>query len=256
MMARLKALLFDVDGTLADTEANGHRVAFNKAFVEAGLDWHWGVELYADLLLVTGGKERLCYYFEEHLKRCDDHSKNTALAANLHKLKTKHYLHMLQEGEITLRPGVERLLNEARGSDLRLAIVTTTTPANVSFLLKANLGEDAPDWFEVIAAGDCVLAKKPAADIYHYTLKAMGLKADEVLAIEDSENGLVSATAAGINTIVTCNDYTQDQNFDDALIVLNKMGEKNDPFIVLDGDAGEHEFLNMSLIHFLYAQTN
>jgi len=161
-MYSLKALIFDVDGTLADTERDGHRPAFNLAFLEAGLDWDWTVELYGELLAVTGGKERILYYLRhwrpEFLERPD----LTDFVAGLHQRKTAHYLDLLRSGAIPLRPGVLRLLEEARAAGIRLAVATTTTPENVTTLLECAGGPDLPGWFEVIAAGDIVPAKKPA----------------------------------------------------------------------------------------------
>ena len=169
----LQALLFDVDGTLADTERDGHRIAFNQAFADAGLDWEWSPELYGELLAVTGGKERIRFYLDKYNPSFQRPAEFDSFVADLHKAKTKHYTELLNTGAIPLRPGVKRLLEEARAAGLRLAIATTTTPANVSALLKNTLGDEGESWFEVIAAGDIVPAKKPAADIYEYTLKEM-----------------------------------------------------------------------------------
>jgi len=255
-MTTLKALLFDVDGTLADTEADGHRVAFNKAFAEADLDWEWDIELYGKLLAVTGGKERIKFYVEDFLtnftpKNGEDFQ---PFAANLHKRKTSFYLEMLQQGEIPLRSGVKRLLSEAREAGLRLGIATTTTPENVTYLLTSTLGEESLTWFEVIAAGDIVPAKKPAADIYQYAMDKMGISVEETLAFEDSENGILSSNGAGLRTIITTNSYTTNHDFADALIVLNQMGEEGQPFNVLEGDAGNHQQLTVALLQELHAR--
>ena len=229
MTTSLQALLFDVDGTLADTERDGHRLAFNRAFAEAGLDWEWDVPLYGELLAVTGGKERMHFYIDRYRSDYRKPADFDALVAKLHKNKTRHYTELLATGAIPLRPGVLRLLREARAAGLRLAIATTTTPENVYALLESAISKDAPRWFEVIAAGDIVPAKKPAPDIYQYTLQKMQLKADACIAFEDSENGLRSARGAGLTTVVTINDYTRTHCFDDAALVLDHMGEPTQP---------------------------
>ena len=231
----LTAFIFDVDGTLADTERDGHRVAFNQAFVEAGLDWRWDVALYGALLEVTGGKERMRHYLERYRPDWARPADLDGLIAQLHAAKTRHYTTLLAQGGIPLRPGVARLLNEARAAGIRLAIATTTTPENVSVLLEHAISPQAVDWFEVIAAGDVVPAKKPAPDIYRYALDKLGLGAEACLAFEDSENGLRSARGAGLRTVITVNEYTRDQDFTGAVLVLDQFGEPQQPFRVLSG---------------------
>ena len=249
---KLEALLFDVDGTLADTERDGHRVAFNMAFAEAGLDWEWSVDLYEKLLAVTGGKERMRYYLDEFNREFDRPAELDEFIAGLHKAKTKHYTELLGQGAIPLRPGVERLLNEARAVGLRMAVATTTTPANVEALLVHTLGADSMSWFEVIAAGDIVPAKKPAPDIYDYALREMNLQPEQCLAFEDSENGIKSSMGAKLTTIITINDYTRDHDFNDAALVLDQLGEPGQPFTIIKGEA-EGDYVNIDLLKRLHA---
>ena len=227
----MKALIFDVDGTLAETEEL-HRRAFNQSFADAGLDWFWDVELYGRLLAVTGGKERIRHFVDAYGCR----SKLTAeeLAA-LHAAKTKHYADLVANGALVLRPGVERLLREARAAKIRLVIATTTTAANIEALLQVTLGRDWMRWFEFILAGDSVPAKKPASDIYWLALEQLGLHAAECVAFEDTLNGLISAQDAGVATVVTVSAFGGLGPFPGALAVVDQLGEPGMPCTVLAG---------------------
>lgn len=252
-MGKLQAILFDVDGTLADTERDGHRIAFNGAFRAAGLDWDWDVALYGELLTVTGGKERMKYFAQRYRPQELKKPGFDALVTQLHLDKTERYTALLERGGIPLRPGVERLLREARNAGVRLAITTTTTPVNVTALLRSTLGDSGERWFELIAAGDVVPKKKPAADIYFYTLDKMGLTPEVCIAIEDSANGVRSATDAGLTTLVTVNDYTEDDDVSDAAMVVDKLGEPGLPFTVLQGPETNKKCVDLDLLEELLA---
>ena len=196
----LRALIFDVDGTLADTERFGHRVAFNAAFAEAGMDWHWSEARYGHLLAVAGGRERLRAHAAEIAPEMLDEAGFETRLARLHAAKNRHYAALVRAGRIPLRSGVARLLREAREAGLRVAIATTTSRANVDALLAHGL--------EAFAR--------------------LGLPAQQCLALEDTRNGLLAARAAGIPTLVTRNDYSRTQNFDGALRVVDSLGEGDD----------------------------
>jgi len=253
---QLQGLIFDVDGTLANTERDGHRVAFNQAFAEAGLDWHWSVEFYGELLAIAGGKERIYFYLDKYMPEFQPSPELSRLytkrdfqgttianpiasrnlndfVAYLHKLKTKYYLQLLRKGAIELRPGVKRLITEARQHNITLAIATTSSLPNVIALLEKYLDLD---WFETIAAGDIVSAKKPAPDIYEYVLNRVKIPAQNWLVFEDSDNGLAAAREAGLKTIVTVNNYTETQNFSKAHLVVSNLGEPSSQCKVFQGN--------------------
>ncbi len=227
-----QALIFDVDGTLAETERDGHRLAFNAAFAEAGLDWEWSMTEYRDLLAIGGGKERIYHYWQTVKADTPIPDPPEAFIARLHRHKSDHYRQLLNSGKIQLRPGVERLITEARQQGIRLAIATTSALPNVLALLENHLD---PAGFAVIAAGDIVRRKKPAPDIYRYVLEQLKLSPQACLVFEDSAPGLTAATAAGLTTVITEHDYTHDDDFRAAVLVVNHLGEPDQPLTVRQG---------------------
>lgn len=217
-----RAIIFDVDGTLAETEET-HRVAFNRAFEGAGLSWSWDQELYRKLLAVTGGKERVLHFIEHYGPAgIPGHGLDDFIRA-LHAAKTRAYTTMVEGGDLELRPGVRETIASAIRRGFRLAIATTTTPANIDALLAATFGDTGQELFEVICAGDSVLNKKPAPDVYLRALEELNLPGSSCIAIEDSRNGLRSAHAAGIATIVAPSLYTSGENFAEAAIVVDDL---------------------------------
>lgn len=233
----LKALIFDLDGTLADTEET-HRQAFNAAFIESGLRWDWSPPLYAQLLAVSGGKERLRHYIGTLRVPPAERERLLHIVPALHDTKTRIYTELLVRGQRPFRAGVLPLLRSARDAGLKLAIASTTTSANVSALLRANLGT-APDiGFDVIACGDQVQDKKPAPDIYRLVLSSVRLASEACIAFEDSLNGLRAAKAAGLTTIVTPSPWTVHEDFSDADLLLPSLDGLDLPRLArLQGEA-------------------
>ncbi|APW47387.1 HAD-IA family hydrolase [Rhodoferax antarcticus] len=217
----LQALIFDVDGTLADTESV-HMAAFNHAFAELGLDWVWTPEIYTQLLEISGGKERILHYWKQRnpdVKELDANALTDRIN-RMHELKTAAYESAINAGAVALRPGVLELMDEALSEGLQLAIATTTSPVNIAALLRRAIG---PDWrLNFAAIGDASTApiKKPHPQVYLQMLDALQLPAAHCLAFEDSSNGLRAATAAGLQTIVTPSAFTSHHDFSGALRVV------------------------------------
>jgi HAD superfamily hydrolase (TIGR01509 family) len=215
----LRAIIFDVDGTLAETE-EAHRTAFNRAFAEAGKPWSWSEDDYRALLTTTGGKERIARYLDECGLAPDP-----ALAAALHVRKNAIYAELVADGAVTPRPGVQRLIEEARRHDVALAIATTTSATNLAALLDHVLGRGTTGWFAVIITGEMVAVKKPDPEAYELALIDLDLPASACVAIEDSRNGLDAAHGAGIATLVTPSHYTRHEDFSGAALVRRDLDD-------------------------------
>ena len=223
-MGALKALVFDVDGTLADTEM-AHLAAFNQAFVEEGLDWRWDVAEYTKLLEISGGKERMLHYWKQvhpDVKDIDGGGLKDTID-RLHAMKTAAYENAVQSGAVQLRPGVLALIHSAHAAGLRLAIATTTSPVNIAVLLRNAIGPDWKDLFAVIEDASTAPKKKPHPQVYTQTLSRLSLSGADCVAFEDSANGLNAAKSAGLPVIVTPNSFTAHHDFTGALKVLSDL---------------------------------
>ena len=215
----LHALIFDVDGTLAETEEL-HREAFNQTFREFDLPWHWDQDRYRALLKITGGKERMLAHAAS--LGIDDFD-----PLPLHKRKTALYNEKLAQGAIALRPGVEALIRRAKEKSLRLAIATTTSRENVETLIRVTLGGDPHHWFEAISTGEDVAIKKPDPEVYQLALTRLALQADQALAFEDTKNGVLAARGAGLDVIVTPSLYSAGEDFTGALAIIETLEAQN-----------------------------
>jgi HAD superfamily hydrolase (TIGR01509 family) len=228
----IAALIFDFDGTIADTE-EAHRQAFNAAFLEHSLFWNWSQGRYGELLGVSGGKERILAYIDGLPAGKDEKARLAGIAPLVHRSKTRTFAELVESGGVPLRPGIARLLREAHDRGVRLAIASTTTATNVEALLAATMRAEVRGWFDVIACGDIVPAKKPAPDIYELALASLGLPAGDCVAFEDSAKGLAAARAAGVRTIVTPTYWTASDDFTGAAAVLPGLGDPDAPLDVV-----------------------
>ena len=235
----IKALIFDCDGVLVDTERDGHRVGFNRAFAQMGIDAEWDVALYGKLLLVAGGKERMRAYFDEYgwPEGADSAEARDELIVKLHKLKTEITAGLVAEGGLPLRPGIGRIVDEAIAAGVRLGVCTTSNPKFIDAVLDL-FGPQRKARFEFVHAGDVVAKKKPAPDIYLLALETLGLPPHECMVIEDSRNGLLAARGAGLPTLVTTSTYTVDEDFTGAVKVVPELGDEPNVNVTL-ADLGE-----------------
>jgi HAD superfamily hydrolase (TIGR01509 family) len=223
----LKAIIFDCDGVLVDTERDGHRVGFNRAFKQFGIDAEWDVALYGKLLQVAGGKERMRAYFDEYgwPAGAESNEARDELIKDLHKAKTEITAGLVGEGALQLRPGISRIVDEALTNDVILGVCTTSNPRFIDAVLDL-FGPERKAKFGFVHAGDVVARKKPDPEIYELAKQSLKLPVDQCVVIEDSRNGLLAAKGAGLPTLITTSTYTVDEDFSEADRVVPELGDE------------------------------
>ncbi len=246
-MQNLKAIIFDMDGTLADTEEI-HRQSFNTAFEEYKLDCHWNQTLYKELLSISGGRERIRRFIVENNLVTEKQISITDLAKEIHTRKSDIYRQRLIDGHVGFRNGVSRLLADAINTNITLAIATSSSYQNVETLLKAALGDNFSENFKTIVTCEDISEQKPSPAIYQLVLNKIGINPNHCVAIEDTYNGNKSATSAGITTVITTHMFTLDDEFDGASLVVNQLGEPDSPMKVLSGNTHGSNYVTLELL--------
>jgi len=246
-MRKLKAIIFDVDGTLAATEET-HRQAFNAAFKEFDVPFQWSVSEYMELLNISGGKERILKFLQSKEFAAPGNESLRDYTLKVHQRKSEIYREKLIAGHIGLRNGVERLIKEAKAKGISMAIATCTSTANVETVLKSALGEDALSYFETLVSCDLVADKKPSPSVYQYALANLGLKPENCIVIEDTSNGNRSALAAGIKTVISTHPLTVDEDFTGASLVIDQLGEPEKNFAVSSGNSCGAGYVDVDLL--------
>jgi len=221
----MKAIIFDCDGVLVDTERDGHRVAFNRAFAQKQCRAEWSVEVYGQLLKVAGGKERMRHYFDANGWPNDVLEKDTFIK-ELHKLKTDLFMEIIASGELALRPGAARLVDEAIDAGYILAVCSTSNERAVNLIVEKLLGPNRRAGFSAILAGDVVSRKKPDPEIYNLACERLKIQPAQCVVIEDSRNGLLAAKAAEMHCVITTNGYTENEDFGQAELVVSELGDE------------------------------
>lgn len=230
----MKALLFDCDGVLVDTERDGHRVAFNRAFAAAGLDLSWDIPLYGELLAIAGGKERMRHYFDARGWPVAGNAARDEFVRRLHRLKTECFEQIIASGELPLRSGIARLIDAAAAAGVLLAVCSTSHERSVTAVVEKLAGPHRLAKFAGIFAGDIVARKKPAPDIYRLAAQRLAVAPADCVVVEDSRNGLLAALAAGMTCLVTTSAYTRHEDFTGAARVVAELGDPPGPHVTLD----------------------
>lgn len=240
-MGTLKAIFFDQDGVIIDTEKDGHRVAFNETFKASGYDFEWGVDRYRELLQISGGKERMKHYFhEENLFTDLSKGEEDDFIKNLHKKKTEIFISLIEAGKLPLRTGVKRVMKEAMEKGVRLGVCTTANERSANAIARGMLRDIE---FEFVLAGDVVSKKKPDPEIYLLALESSGLRPEECVVIEDSRNGILAAKAADLYVVATTNVYTEEEDLSDADIIMSSLGDPDgEKGVLRKGDNSKLEF--------------
>ena len=232
----VKALIFDCDGVIADTERFGHLPAFNQTFEEFGLPVRWSEEEYGVKLKIAGGKERMASLLTDEFVRQahlpTDPEEQRKMLAEWHKRKSAIFKEIVRAGRLPGRPGIARIVTEAMANHWKLAIASTSAEESVRSILEHVVGQDHATHFEVLA-GDIIPKKKPAPDIYLLALERLRTAPEEAIVIEDSRNGLLAAIAAGLRCVVTLSSYTIDEDMQEAILVVSHLGDPDNPMRVL-----------------------
>lgn len=221
-MSKLKAVFFDMDGVIIDTEKDGHRVAFNQTFAEFGLSFQWDADHYCQLLRISGGKERMLHDFKTRGIPRSENDTLDELIIKLHKRKTEIFISLIESGNLPLRPGVRRFMKEANEKGLILGVCTTANERSAAAVTDQVLADVK---FDFVLAGDQVKKKKPDPEIYLLALEKAGLPADACLVVEDSRVGVTAAKSAGLHVIATTNQYTEREDLSMADIIVSCLGD-------------------------------
>lgn len=250
----VRALIFDVDGTLVDSEEL-HRRAYNQTFVDFGFGWEWNPDLYAQLLAVSGGEARIAHYIDLIDLTPAEKIRLRRLIPAIHREKTRLYSELISGNVVRPRPGVARLMEEARRADVRIGLVASSASLNVEGLVTSALGRELRNAIAAIACGDMMVRKKPAPDIYELILTQLRASTSTTVAFEDSANGLEAARAAGLYTIVTPSPWTIAHNFSGADLVLSSLGDPDKPFDPSDAAKIGASYLGLAQIEKLRSST-